>query len=604
MYGHLRRMVERPIERGMMTLQQLRRFAHRCAFADETLSERDLVRSELGLTPELHAARHGCRAAGTGTLVDQLALELRDAGEHGEHHASRRRGRVGPGLGERAQPRSRLVQLLGDVEQVARHGRRIELTQAALERISQSRKFLDASIGNGKPIYGVNTGFGSFASTTIPPNKLGEVQRNLIRSHSTGVSDPLPEPTVRAMLVILVGSLSRGHSGVRPLLVHAIADILNAGITPIVPSIGSVGASGDLAPLAHAMLAVLGEGDVTINGVRTKAASALKDAGLEPMDLTAKEGLALINGTHLMCAQATFVMADLERIFDAAILAAAMSIEGCLATDAFLDPRVYDARNHSGPARVAARLRAALRGSTITTSHKDGDPRVQDPYSLRCVAPVLGAALDAIENFRRSLLRELGAVTDNPLVFAPNDSDVSNIVSAGNFHGMPIALPLDQVTIAIAHIAGISERRVYLMLSGNDSYTGVPAHLSPEPGLQSGLMIAQYTAAACCNEIATLCMPASVINVPTSAGVEDYNSFGPRSAAKARRAVELSRYVVAIELLCAAEAMEYHRPLRSGNAVERAHELVRSVVPKLREDRPTSDDIQAIVELIEEGRFG
>ncbi|CAE7676772.1 hutH [Symbiodinium necroappetens] len=491
-----------------------------------------------------------------------------------------------------------------DVEQVARQGRRVELSPAALERISQSRKFLESTIGHGRPIYGVNTGFGSFATKTIPPNKLGEVQKNLIRSHSTGVSDALPVETVRAMLFILAGSLSRGHSGVRPKLVHAIVDLLNAGITPVVPSVGSVGASGDLAPLAHAMLAVLGEGEVIVGGERTDAAKALKKAKLDAMDLTAKEGLALINGTHLMCAQAALLMADIERVFDAATIAACMSIEGCLATDAFLDARVYRARNHSGPARVAARMRTALADSGITKSHSVDDPRVQDPYSLRCVAPVLGAALDAIENFRRSLLRELGAVTDNPLVFPPDGTDVRNIISAGNFHGMPIALPLDQVCIAIAHVAGIAERRVYLMLSGNDTYTGVPAHLSPEPGLQSGLMIAQYTAAACCNEIATLCTPASVTNIPTSAGVEDYNSYGPRSAAKARRAIELARYVVAIEMLCAAEAMEYHRPLKSGDGVERAHALVRSVVPKLSEDRATAHDIDAIVALIDEGRFG
>lgn len=491
------------------------------------------------------------------------------------------------------------------VEQVARQQRPIELARGAIERIRQSRKFLESAMAGDRAIYGVNTGFGSFSTTKISVDKLGDVQRNLIRSHSTGVSDPLPRETVRAMLVILIASLSRGRSGVRPGLVQAIADMLNAGLTPVVPSVGSVGASGDLAPLAHCILPILGEGEVTVGGKRMGAKAALAQAELEPMELSAKEGLALINGTHLMCAQAALAMADLERIMDAALIAAAMSIDGCLATDAFLDKRVYEARNQAGAARAASRLRAALHGSEITASHKGGDdPRVQDPYSLRCVAPVLGASIDALDRFREMLLRELGAVTDNPLVFPPDEDGVTDVISAGNFHGMPIALPLDQLTIALAHVAGISERRVYHMLSAHDSYNRVPAHMSPEPGLQSGLMIAQYTAAACVNEIATLATPAGVTNIPTSAGVEDYNSFGPRSAAKARRAVELLRYVVAIEYLCASEALEYHRPLKSGECVERAHALVRSVAPRLTEDRSTADDIESIARLIYGGRFG
>jgi histidine ammonia-lyase len=437
----------------------------------------------------------------------------------------------------------------------------------------------------------------------IADDQLSEVQHNLIRSHAAGVGEALPEDVVRAMLLLLAGSLSRGCSGVRPVVVERLVAMLNAGVTPVVPETGSVGASGDLAPLAHAAQVLIGEGKAYCKGQRVAGKEALRQAGIEPLALAAKEGLALINGTHLMAAQAALLMADFDRLFDAALVAVAMSIDACRGTDAFLDERVFEARRQPGPARVAARLRLLMRGSEIVKSHEENDPRVQDPYSLRCAPHVLGAALDSADHVRKSVNNELAAVTDNPLVFS-GDGSAEAIVSAGNFHGMPISLPLDVLAISIAHLAGVSERRTFLMLAASDPESHLKPHLSPRPGLHSGLMITQYVAAACCNEIVSLASPASVVNLPTCAGMEDYNSFGPRSAAKARRALELATQVVAIELLCAAQGLETHRPLRSGEVVERAHAKVRAVAPTLTADRSPAPDIEAIAGLIRSGRFG
>ena len=305
-----------------------------------------------------------------------------------------------------------------------------------------------------------------------------------------------------------------------------------------------------------------------------------------------------------MAAQGLLLVHDFTRLFAAALAASAMSIDACRATDAFLDPRVHEARRQPGQQRVAAAIRALLDGSQIIPSHALNDPRVQDPYSLRCVPQVLGAAWDAFEHVRAAVSRELGAVTDNPLVFPGEGDAPPQIVSAGNFHGMPMAIVLDLLAISICHVAGIAERRVYHMLSAFDPEAKLPPYLSPGPGLHSGLMIAQYTAAACCNELIGLATPASVANLSTSAGMEDYNSFGPRSAAKARRGIELARSVIAIELICAAEALDHHRPLKSGAAVERVHNAVRSVVPRLIADRPPAPDIAAVEQLIQMGGVG
>lgn len=492
-----------------------------------------------------------------------------------------------------------------DVEHVARHHREVRLEPGAREALERSAGTLGELIAGGEPIYGVNTGFGSLSRQRIETDQLSAVQHNLLRSHAAGVGPALTREVVRGMLLLLVGSLSRGRSGIRPVVVERLIEFLNADAIPVVPSVGSVGASGDLAPLAHACLPLIGEGWLSIaDGPPRPAAAALEDLGLEPITLGPKEGIALINGTHLMAARGALAIADAERVADAAICAAAMSIDGVRATNSFLDERVMDLRAHPGPKRVASRIRALLAGSEILASHVENDPRVQDPYSFRCIPQVLGAAIDAIDYVRHRVENELAAVTDNPLVFQPSDDDSLNpVVSAGNFHGLPIALPLDVLTIALTHIAGIAERRVYYTLAATDPESHLRPHLSPHPGVESGFMISQYTAAACCNELINLSTPATVANIPTSAGMEDYNSFGPRAAAKAARAVDLARTVVAIELLCAAEAIECQRPLKSGPGVERLHDAVREAVPPLEADRSPAPDIEALDALISVGRF-
>lgn len=488
---------------------------------------------------------------------------------------------------------------LEDVESVARGMRRVRIGAGAKEAMTKARAVIEHLAGGPDPLYGVNTGFGSLAGTRIEPRMLGEMQRNLIRSHAAGVGEPLPDDLVRGTLLVLVASLCRGLSGVRAELADRVVDLLNHSITPIVPSRGSVGASGDLAPLAHAALVLIGEGEARVGGRVCSGAEALSACGLEPVALQSKEGLALVNGTHLMCAMGALTLCDVGRLYDAAIAAAAMAMDACRATDAFLDDRLHAARAQVGQRRVAEMLRRQLAGSRIVADHKTDDPRVQDPYSLRAIPPVLGAVLDTIQFVNEVFRRELGAVTDNPLVFA----GTAEVIAGSNFHGLPLALALDNLTIAIAHLAGISERRINWVLTASDSENPVNIHLSPQPGLHSGLMLTQYTAAACCNELQMLAGPASVANIPTSAGMEDYNSMGVTSAHQARAAVDLATRVVAIELLVMTEAMEYQRPLTSGAGVEHTYGLVRSIVPRLTADRPPSPDIEAIAGLIDTGAF-
>ena len=498
---------------------------------------------------------------------------------------------------------------IADVLAVAREGRPVELGPAARQRMEAARRVVDARCGGGEAIYGVNTGFGSLSRVRIQPDDVREVQRNLVRSHAAGVGEPLPDDAVRAMMVVAAASLSRGRSGVRPIVVETICTFLNRSLTPVVPSRGSVGASGDLAPLAHMALALIGEGRSMLAGETLPTSVFTISRDIAPLVLEAKEGLALINGTHFMSSTAALLLADLDRVQGAALVAAAMAIDACRATDAFLDPRLHEVRRQPGQVAVAARLRELLAGSRILPSHKEDDPRVQDPYCLRAMPQVLGAAFDALAYLRGAIERELGAVTDNPLVFAPDAGgatlhSLGDLVSGGNFHGMPLAIPLDAAAIAMTHLAGIAERRVNWLLTAGDPQNPVPAYLSPKPGLHSGLMIAQYTAAACVNEMMTLAAPASVGNIPTSAGIEDYNSMGATAALKATRALGLLRSVVAIELLVMTEAMEYQRPLTSGTAIEKAIAAVREVVPKLTADRPPAPDIAAIERLIASGRLG
>jgi len=514
---------------------------------------------------------------------------------------------------------------IDEVAQVARAGQPVEIGPKATAQLRAARAVIELHLNDGQPHYGINTGFGSLSRVRIPSGQLREVQRNLIRSHAAGVGEPLPDEVVRAMMLILAASLCRGHSGVRVELVRAICGLLNHGITPIVPSRGSVGASGDLAPLAHAALVLIGEGAARFSEREMPGRDALNSAKLIPVTLEAKEGLAIINGTHLMCAIGSLALADIHQLEKSAIASAAMAIDACRATDAFLDDRLHVARNQPGQRRVATQLRELLKGSTILAAHRENDPRVQDPYCLRATPQVLGAVVDAIAFARQMIENELGAVTDNPLVFTessefrvPSSETLTApgtrhselrtrnselIVSGGNFHGLPLAIAIDTLKIALCHIAGIAERRINWLLTASDSENPVNVYLSPQPGLHSGMMIVQYTAAACCNELQTLAHPASVHNIPTSAGIEDYNSMGATSAHQLRAAVDLCTNVIACELLVMAEAMEYQRPLRSGRGVEAAYDAIRSKVTRLTADRPPSPDIAAIAALIRAGRF-
>ncbi|MBU6414144.1 MAG: histidine ammonia-lyase [Planctomycetes bacterium] len=490
---------------------------------------------------------------------------------------------------------------IAEVVSASRHDAKVVISPTARRAMAASRKVVEDALTDGEPHYGINTGFGSLSKRRINNEDLATLQTNLIRSHHAGVGAPLSREIVRSTMLLLAASLSRGLSGVRPIVAQAIVDLLNADITPAVPEVGSVGASGDLAPLAAIANVLIGEGHVLVNGRAIPTGPVLKRARIKPLALAAKEGLALINGTHLMAGRGALIAHDIEQLITASLLSTAMSIDCCRASDAFLDERLYEARCHTGPAMVASELRRMLSGSTIRTSHLEDDPRVQDPYSLRAAPTVLGAAHWSLLGAIDELEIELGAVTDNPLVFT--DRNLPPIVSGANFHGMPIAIPLDTLSIGLTHIAGIAERRIYLITGAFEPESHLKPYLAAKPGLESGLMIAQYTAAACINELVTLAAPASVANVPTSAGMEDYNSFGPRAAAKAARAVELVRHVLAIEFLCAAQGLEYHRPLKSGKPVEKAYSIIRSRVKRLTADRNLNRDIQAISDLIASGAF-
>lgn len=487
-----------------------------------------------------------------------------------------------------------------EVVAVARGRAVVALGDDARRRMQAARAVVEAAVALGEPAYGVNTGFGELSRVRIPAEDVVTLQRNLLMSHAAGVGEPLPEEVVRAMLLLLAASLSRGYSGVRPLVVEALVDLLNQGVSPVVPSKGSLGASGDLAPLAHIGLVLIGMGEATVGGERLPGHLALERAGRAPLELAAKEGLALINGTHLMAAVGALAIHDARVIVESAEVAAAMSLEALRGTDVPFDARIQAARQQDGQAATAAHVRALLTGSAIIPSHREADPRVQDPYSLRCVPQVIGAVRDTVDHCARVIGAELGAVTDNPLCF-PDDGV---ILSGGNFHGQPVALALDILAIALAELAAFGERRIYLLLDDREpEQDRLPPFLAREPGLNSGYMIAQYVAAALVAENAVLATPAGLHSVPTSAGMEDFVSMGATAALKARTIVENAAHVVAIELLCAAQGVEYRRPLRAGHGVEEAVRRVRAVVPPLERDRPLHADIAALARAVHEGRF-
>ncbi len=489
-----------------------------------------------------------------------------------------------------------------EVVAVARRGVVPQISKAAEAKMLASRAVVEDIASGTDAVYGLNTGFGSLAQVRIDGTKLQDLQTNIVRSHAAGVGDPLPADVVRAMMCILAASLARGLSGVRPLVVEHILAMLERNLVPEVPSRGSVGASGDLSPLAHIAMTMMGEGRIERAGNIMATRHAFKATGLAPLVLEAKEGLAILNGTHLMTAAGCLALEDLDRILGAALIATAMSIDGCRASHGPLAAEIHEARRQPGQIEVASTLRRHLKGSTIVAAHAENDPRVQDPYSLRATPQVLGAVLDSLRMVRSTIENELGAVTDNPLVFVDGD-DGPAIRSGGNFHGMPLAIQLDHLRIATTHLAGISERRVFWVLSGHDQHNPVTPYLAQDPGLQSGLMIAQYTAAACTSELQTLSNPASVANISTSAGIEDYNSMGATGALLTMHATTLVRSVVAIELLVMAQAIEHQRPEVSGDDVETAHRLIRDKVPALTADRAPSPDIRTVEHLITSGIF-
>ena len=468
------------------------------------------------------------------------------------------------------------------------------LAPEAAERMRASRAVIERLVAEGGTVYGVTTGFGDLANVRIEPEQVAELQRNLVRSHSAGVGDPLPADVVRAMLVLRANALAVGLSGVRPELAELLCAMLNESVHPVIPSRGSVGASGDLAPLAHLAAVLIGEGAADTPAGPMAGADALRAAGLAPIELGAKEGLALLNGTQLMAGIAALVLHDGQRLTASADVIGAMSLEAMEGSAVAFDEALIGARPHPGQVAAAAHLRELLAGSEIGASHAASPHRLQDAYSLRCMPQVHGAVRDALDQLGRVLAVEINAATDNPLVFADG-----RVVSGGNFHGEPLALAIDYAKIALAELASISERRTARLVDSHLS--GLPPFLSDEPGLRSGLMMVQYTAAALVNEMQTLAHPASVDSIPTSANQEDHVSMGATGALHLREVLDRAETVLAIEALCAAQGLDFRAPMRPAAGVARAHALVRERVPHLAEDRSPSPDIAAARELLRSG---
>lgn len=474
----------------------------------------------------------------------------------------------------------------------------VELDVAARGRIAESRAFIEGKVASGERVYGVTTGFGRLADVAIPEEERSALQHNLVRSHASGVGSALTRSFVRAIMLLRANALARGVSGCRVAVVERILAFLEHDIHPRVPEFGSVGASGDLAPLAHVALALVGEGEAERRGEWAPVSRWLAEEGLEPLRLESKEGLALINGTQATTAIGILALLRAERALETVDVAAAMSLEALLGTPEAFRAEIQDARPHEGQKTTAARLRAILADSEIRESHRDGDPRVQDAYALRCVPQVHGAARQALEYVRGILEVEANSATDNPLVFA----EAQAIVSGGNFHAQIVAQALDLLAIATADLAAISERRIERLLNP-DLSMGLPAFLAARPGLESGFMIAQVTAVDLLGEMRVLAHPASVDSVTTSANQEDHVSMGLAAARKADRSVACLERVVATELMCAAEGIEYRRPLRAGQGVEVAHERLRARVPRLTGDRSLGPDLDTMTEMVRAGTF-
>jgi len=494
-----------------------------------------------------------------------------------------------------------------DIEEVAIAGRKVEIAREARTRIAASRAAIEQILAEGRTVYGVNTGFGKLSDVHIPPESLGALQVNLVRSHAGGVGQPLTVPESRAMLLLRANVLTKGFSGVRAELVELLAAMLNAGVTPVIPEKGSVGASGDLAPLAHLALVAIGEGEAWFDGERLAGGEALRRAGLEPQVLAAKEGLALLNGTQAMNAVGLLALERARRLVRLADVAGAMSLEALRGTPAAFDERIHRARPHVGQIAAAEHLIGLLAGSEIRESHREHDSRVQDAYCLRCMPQVHGAVRDVLDHVAGILEIESGSATDNPLIFPDLSSKTQERVSAaplqgGNFHGAPLAYAFDYAAIALTDLAGITERRIDRLLNP-DINEGLPPFLSAGAGLQSGFMIAQIASAALINECQVLSHPASTGTIPTSGGKEDHVSMGMTGALKLRQIVENVERVVAIELMCAAQGLECRKPLKPGIEVGRAYEAVRRVVAPLVEDRVLAGDIEKLAAAVRAGNF-
>jgi histidine ammonia-lyase len=501
---------------------------------------------------------------------------------------------------------------VADVESVALGRRRVRLEADARARVLEARAVIDQLVASGEVVYGVTTGFGSLATTFVPPDRARELQERLLLSHAAGVGEPLPTAVVRAMLLLRANTLALGHSGCRPDLIERLCAMLERGLHPVVPSQGSVGASGDLAPLAHLALPLIGHGRVELDGRLQPAAEALASLGWEPLVLEPKEGLALLNGTQMMTAIGALMLARAERLARTASVAAAISTEALRGTEVAFSAAYQSTRPHPGQVRTAAELRWLLRDSDLQRSHHADRHRVQDPYSLRCVPQVHGAVRDALGYLHGVLDIEMNSATDNPLVFpeggaGPRDALATGqglVISGGNFHGEPVALALDLAKLAIAELGAISERRVALLLDPrlND---GLPAFLGASSGLDSGLMILQYTAAALASESKVLVHPASADSIPTSANQEDHVSMGSIAALHLVRVLEHSERILAIELICATQGLDLRGDLqpgvRAGLGVEEARSRVRAVIPRLEHDREPGPDLAAADELVREG---
>jgi histidine ammonia-lyase len=487
---------------------------------------------------------------------------------------------------------------LQQIASVASGREQVKLSAAARARCAASRAVVEKIVAENRTVYGVNTGFGKLSDVRIESHQLRDLQVNLVRSHACGLGAPLSESEARAMLLLRANVLACGYSGARALLIDMLLAMLEKRVTPVIPEKGSVGASGDLAPLAHLALVVIGEGEAFYQGKRMSGSEALQAADLEPLSLEVKEGLALLNGTQAMAAVGGLALNRAERLVRVADAAGAMSLEALRGTPVAFDERIQQARPHPGQLAVAANLRELMSDSEIRTSHLNNDPRVQDAYSLRCMPQVHGAVRGALNHVREIVETETGSATDNPLVFA----DTGEVLSGGNFHGAPLAMAFDYAAIAVTDLMSISERRVDRLVNP-DLNEDLPPFLTSTAGTSSGFMMLQVSAAALLAESRVLAHPASVDNVPTDGGKEDHVSMGMTAATKLRSLVENAELLTAIELVTAAEGLEYRKPLKAGRGVQKAYEIVRAQVARLENDRSMANDIQMIATAIRNGDF-